>query len=150
MENTGSFYSLLNVRKNSSAHEIRSAYKKQALKWHPDKWLADPSLSEKAKLRFQQIREAYSVLSDDMKRALYDAGMYESSEDTDAFCDFLDEISTLMNNVKVQRNEEDEAEELQAMFKKMVQDDWFSLDSFDSPKVKDLKRITNKRSCRKA
>ncbi|KAH9330130.1 hypothetical protein KI387_002238 [Taxus chinensis] len=139
---TDSFYSILAVDTNSSAEEIRSAYKKQALKWHPDKWSADPCLSEQAKLRFQQIQHAYEVLSNETKRAVYDAGIYESSEDTDAFCDFLDEIVSLMDNVRAESNEEDEAEELRAMFVKMVKEDWFSIDKFEFPLKEN---IVNKR-----
>eukprot|EP00253_Pinus_taeda_P016458 PITA_16458 len=129
---TTSFYSILGVNKDSSTAEIRSAYRKLAMKWHPDKWSTDPSSSETAKLRFQQIQEAYSVLSDDTKRALYDAGMYESSEDMDAFCDFLDEISSLMATVRVQSNKDDELLQLQEMFTKMLEEDWFSTDDFES------------------
>nr|AAB01572.1 heat shock-like protein [Picea glauca] len=130
METT--FYSILGVNKDSSSAEIRSAYRKLAMKWHPDKWSTDPSSSETAKLRFQQIQEAYSVLSDDTKRALYDAGMYEPSEDMDAFCDFLDELSSLIATVKVQSNKDDELLQLQEMFTKMLEEDWFSTDNFEA------------------
>lgn len=108
-------------------------------KWHPDRWSIDPSAAEAAKIRFQQIQEAYAVLSDETKRALYDAGMYDSSEDTDAFCDFLDEISSLMENAAFQSNEEDELEELQEMYIKMLQENWFSTDDLmsESPSESD-------------
>ncbi|KAH9330131.1 hypothetical protein KI387_002239, partial [Taxus chinensis] len=72
-------------------------------------------------------------LSNETKKAVYDAGMYEPSEDTDAFCDFLDEILSLMNNVRVENNEDDEVEELKAMFMKMVKEDRFSNDNFETP-----------------
>eukprot|EP01018_Ginkgo_biloba_P023386 Gb_36620 [translate_table: standard] len=139
METNTSLYSIVGVDKNSSTAEIRSAYKKLAMKWHPDKWSKDRSSAEQAKLRFQQIQEAYSVLSNETKRALYDAGMYEPCEDDDAFCDFLDEMASLMADVRDEvrkemqfphsKGSEDSFEELQQMFMEMVQEDWFSTDS---------------------
>eukprot|EP01018_Ginkgo_biloba_P028138 Gb_29600 [translate_table: standard] len=95
-KDSSSFYEVLGVTKDSSTAEIRSAYKKLARKWHPDKSSGNPSKIEQAKLKFQQIQEAYSVLSDDTKRALYDAGLYDSCEDGDGFSDFLDEMASMM------------------------------------------------------
>lgn len=129
-ESAPSFYAVLGVNKDSSDTQIRSAYRKLAKKWHPDKWSKNPSLAEQAKLRFQEIQEAYSVLSDDTKRAMYDAGIYESEDDVDGFSDFLDEMATMMANVRDQSNTEDSFEELQQAFAKMVNDNWFSSDGF--------------------
>lgn len=125
-----SLYAILGLNKDSSDVEIRSAYRKLAKKWHPDKWSNDPSLAEQAKLRFQEIQEAYSVLSDDTKRTMYDAGVYESEDDVDGFSDFLDEMATMMANVRDQSNTEDSFEELQQAFLKMVNDNCFSSDGF--------------------
>lgn len=125
-----SLYAILGLNKDSSDVEIRSAYRKLAKKWHPDKWSNDPSLAEQAKLRFQEIQEAYSVLSDDTKRTMYDAGIYESEDDVDGFSDFLDEMATMMANVRDQSNTEDSFEELQQAFLKMVNDNCFSSDGF--------------------
>lgn len=129
-ESAASFYAVLGVNKDSSDVEIRSAYRKLAKKWHPDKWSKDPSLSEQAKLRFQEIQEAYSVLSDDTKRAMYDAGVYDSEDDVDGFSDFLDEMVTMMANVKDESSTQDSLEELQQTFVKMVNDTWISSDGF--------------------
>ena len=62
------YYNLLNVSKSASADEIKKAYRKLAIKWHPDKNKGDASAEEK----FKKISEAYDVLSDDKKRSQYD------------------------------------------------------------------------------
>ncbi|TXG63356.1 hypothetical protein EZV62_010350 [Acer yangbiense] len=69
------YYSVLGLRKQASDTEIRDAYRKLALKWHPDRCMKDPVVAGEAKRRFQQIQEAYSVLSDKEKKTIYDAGM---------------------------------------------------------------------------
>lgn len=63
------FYKTLEIDKNASNDEIKKAYKKLALKWHPDK---NPDNEEEANAKFQAITEAYSVLSDPKKRQMYD------------------------------------------------------------------------------
>jgi molecular chaperone DnaJ len=62
------YYQLLGVSRESSPDEIKKAYRKLALQYHPDKNPNDPSAEE----RFKQINQAYSVLSDPDKRAHYD------------------------------------------------------------------------------
>ena len=64
----GDFYDTLGVSKNADTKEIKSAYRKVAMKYHPDKNPDDSSAEEK----FKEAAEAYSVLSDDQKRAQYD------------------------------------------------------------------------------
>ncbi|XP_075580411.1 dnaJ homolog subfamily A member 1-like isoform X2 [Pelecanus crispus] len=61
------YYDLLGVRPGASLDEIKRAYRRLALRYHPDK---NPSEGE----RFKQISQAYEVLSDAHKRALYDRG----------------------------------------------------------------------------
>jgi len=63
------FYEVLGVTKTSSVDEIKSAYRKAALKWHPDR---NPQNKEEAEVRFRECTEAYSVLSDAQKRQVYD------------------------------------------------------------------------------
>lgn len=69
------YYELLNIPKSSSPEEIKKAYKKMALKYHPDK-NKEPGAEEK----FKKINEAYSVLSDPEKRNIYDKYGFEGLE----------------------------------------------------------------------
>ena len=62
------YYELLGVDKKASKAEIKKAYRKLALKYHPDKTKGDKHAEEK----FKEISEAYAVLSDDEKRKQYD------------------------------------------------------------------------------
>ena len=62
------YYDILNVNKGSSANEIKKAYRKVAMQYHPDK---NPDNKE-AENKFKEAAEAYSVLSDDEKRNRYD------------------------------------------------------------------------------
>jgi molecular chaperone DnaJ len=63
------FYEVLGVTKTSTVEEIKAAYRKSALKWHPDR---NPENKEEAEVRFRECTEAYSVLSDAQKRQVYD------------------------------------------------------------------------------
>ena len=63
------YYDILGVSKSASAEEIKKAYRKQALEWHPDRHKDDKEPAEK---RFKEINEAYQVLSDTNKRSQYD------------------------------------------------------------------------------
>ncbi|KAG1437072.1 hypothetical protein G6F56_013281 [Rhizopus delemar] len=62
------YYKILGVSKTATETEIKKAYRKLALQHHPDKNAGD----EPSEVRFKEIGEAYSILSDPDKRAMYD------------------------------------------------------------------------------
>lgn len=67
--NQQDYYEVLGISRDSSADQIKSAYRKAALKWHPDR---NPEHKQDAEHNFRQASEAYSVLSDPQKRSVYD------------------------------------------------------------------------------
>lgn len=62
------YYDILEISRTATADEIKKAYRKKALQYHPDKNPGDAT----AEKRFKEISEAYEVLSDDKKRQMYD------------------------------------------------------------------------------
>ena len=62
------YYEILGVSKNATAAEIKKAYRKKALEYHPDKNPGDKEAEEK----FKEAAQAYEILSDEQKRAQYD------------------------------------------------------------------------------
>ncbi|KAM7277259.1 hypothetical protein ACFE04_019125 [Oxalis oulophora] len=63
------YYKVLGVDRSSNDDDLKKAYRKLAMKWHPDK---NPNNKKEAEAKFKQISEAYDVLSDAQKRAVYD------------------------------------------------------------------------------
>jgi molecular chaperone DnaJ len=63
------YYEVLGVSRTASVDEIKAAYRKAALKWHPDR---NPENKQDAEVKFRESTEAYSVLSDQQKRQVYD------------------------------------------------------------------------------
>lgn len=67
------YYDLLGVEKTASENDIKKAYRKLAMKYHPDKFSnASETEKKEAEEKFKEINEAYQVLSDADKRAKYD------------------------------------------------------------------------------
>jgi molecular chaperone DnaJ len=62
------YYEILGVSKSASADEIKKAYRKVAMQYHPDRNPGDKASEEK----FKEAAEAYEVLSDNDKKAKYD------------------------------------------------------------------------------
>lgn len=65
-----SLYGVLAVRKNASGEEIKAAYRRMAMQWHPDR-CKEPNAAE----QFLRVQEAYQILSNGGARARYDAGL---------------------------------------------------------------------------
>ncbi len=82
------YYKILGVDRNASESEIKKAYRKLAMKYHPDHTKGDKQAEEK----FKEISEAYAVLSDKEKRKQYDtygeAGFHQRYSQEDIFKDF--------------------------------------------------------------
>lgn len=104
------YYETLGLNRSATEKDIKSAYRKQARKWHPD--LHSGSEKEMAEEKFKQINEAYEVLSDPEKRAKYDRlganwrdgqefspppdmdgfGFYSATGDNSGFSDFFETL----------------------------------------------------------
>ncbi|KAF7808764.1 Terminal organelle assembly protein [Senna tora] len=99
---SSSYYTILGVDSDSSIDEIRRAYRKLAMQWHPDKCTRTPFLqAEEAKCKFQQIQEAYQ------------GGHFNG------FSDFVQEMVSLMSQVS-REEKEYSMEELQKMVMEMA------------------------------
>ena len=114
------YYLLLGVEKDASNEEIRKAYRKMAIKFHPDR---NKDNQEEATEKFKQLVNAYKILSDPLKRTQYDAGIldetlpentFKSMEDLykvfqDMMSDFSCDINTKYGfNFKIYRDEKKE------------------------------------------
>ncbi|KAI5594230.1 hypothetical protein BDE02_03G060700 [Populus trichocarpa] len=130
-------YQVLGLNKECTDTELRSAYKKLALRWHPDRCSAsgNSKFVEEAKKKFQAIQQAYSVLSDTNKRFLYDVGVDDNDDDENGMGDFLNEMAVMMSQTKPSENMEESLEELQELFDEMFQEDLhsFGIDSQAAP-----------------
>src|SRR3989304_3655115 len=88
------YYEVLSVSRSASPEEIKKAYRKIAMQWHPDK---NPDNKKESEEKFKEAAEAYSILSDPQKRSQYDrfghagvAGAGVGGFDPAAFSEFSD------------------------------------------------------------
>jgi curved DNA-binding protein len=92
------YYEVLGVKKTAPDDEIKKAYRKLAMKWHPDR---NPTKRHESEERFKEISEAYAVLSDKEKRIQYDqvgpSGFNQRYSQEDIFrgFDFNDILGTI-------------------------------------------------------
>lgn len=69
------YYKILDLPRDANENDIRKAYKKLAIKWHPDKNTESDEKKLQAEKRFKEINEAYAVLSDPKKKQMFDSGV---------------------------------------------------------------------------
>lgn len=126
-EKSGDFYAVLGLKKECTDSDLKNAYKKLAMRWHPDRCSAsgNSKFVEEAKEKFQEIQEAYSVLSDSNKRFLYDVGVYDGDDDENqGMGDFLGEMAEMMSQTNPNEGGGHESfEDLQQLFVDMFQSD---------------------------
>ena len=98
-------YKILEVDKNSTINEIKKAYKKLALKYHPDKSCNIDTISQ-----FIEINNAYTILSDDKKRKEYNSSIYRDfvikspkKNNNYNFVDIMDNLKNIIKNEYYQR-----------------------------------------------
>lgn len=75
------YYAILGVSRDASENDIKKAYKKLAIKWHPDKNNQSEESKKLAEKTFRDINDAYTVLSDPKKKQMYDSGVDPNNPD---------------------------------------------------------------------
>jgi len=102
------YYKLLGITRSAKAADIKKAYRKLAVQYHPDKHPND----EEKKAKFQEISNAYEVLSDEEKRRIYDQygeeGLKKGVRSGDGFNPFEDIFSSMFTGGGGQRRKKDE------------------------------------------
>ena len=93
------YYELLEISKSAEKGEIKKAYRKMAMKYHPDKNPDNPEAEEK----FKAVNEAYQVLSDSEKRSVYDrygkAGLEGHGQGGGGFSGGFDDLSSIFEDM---------------------------------------------------
>lgn len=80
MDTAVDYYSILGIKPSASVEDIKRAYRQMVFRYHPDR---NPENSEAA-AKFNQVRDAYSVLSDVLKRRVYDSVNYPAGNEEEA------------------------------------------------------------------
>ena len=94
------YYKILGVDKNATDEEIKKQFRKQSIKWHPDRWTSKSEKEQKeAEEKFKEVAEAYSVLSDPEKKAKYEryGDKWEQMSGGGGFGDDIEEIMRNMH-----------------------------------------------------
>ena len=79
--NGGKFYDILGIKPDADAKAVKSAYRKLAAVWHPDKWVkASEEEAAKAEKAFKSLQRAYATLSDPKQRKMYDLDPHRFDE----------------------------------------------------------------------
>ena len=98
--NNTDFYEVLGVARDASPDQIKSAYRKAAMQWHPDR---NPGNKEEAEHNFRAASEAYAVLSDPQKRSVYDrfgaAGLGNRGFDTGFNSTIFEEFQDILGDL---------------------------------------------------
>ncbi|KAL1203740.1 Chaperone protein dnaJ 13 [Cardamine amara subsp. amara] len=113
-------YAVMDLNSECTLKDLRLSYKNLVQKWHPDRFHEEVE-KEEAKMKFQSIQRAYSVLSNSNKRLLYDVGAYDSDDDETGMADFIDEMVTLM--AQTQSTGDETLEEFEELFEELLKDD---------------------------
>jgi molecular chaperone DnaJ len=95
MSNKRDYYEVLGCSRDAPAEDLRKAYKREALKCHPDRNPGDPT----AEVRFKEINEAYQVLSDDDKRRIYDQFGHAGLEGSGGFDGGISDVFAHMQDL---------------------------------------------------
>ena len=96
------YYEVLGLQKGASADDVKAAYRKAALKWHPDRWVSGTDAEKKtAEENFKEASEAYSILSDPDKKAKYDQFGFAGVEGagTQDWSQGFGDLNDILNNL---------------------------------------------------
>src|SRR6185437_2205019 len=118
---TKQFYKILEISENATQEEIKKAYRRLALKWHPDK---NPSNKEEVEKKFKEISEAYGILSNEDLRRRYDLGetnffenhSNESAEEEAEIEELREKIRLMEKNVDAAKERQKTTNELRLLY----------------------------------
>ena len=94
------YYKVLGVAKTATSNDVKTAYRKLALEFHPDR-----NNSKSAEEKFKEIGEAYSILSDDKKRKIYDEFIIQNTVISDYNGIYANWLQFLENTIRLHKQE---------------------------------------------